>query len=124
MPCDLVAFAAVQGGPLHDVHSRAIVPLHIEIARHEVLRLPMVEVARDGERLQEHFGHDHRAPEIEHDAAIVQAVEARRQASKIPVARVADRCAVRAGMLMNDFGTDRGVHGDWNAVVLRAQQNG
>src|SRR5690348_2836761 len=103
MPCDLVAFTAVEGGALDDVHARAIVALHVEIAGNKVARAAVVEVARDRERLEKDLGHDHGTPEIERDSAVVERGERGGQATEVAVARVTDRGAVRGRMLMDDL---------------------
>jgi hypothetical protein len=80
------------------------VPLHVEIARREVRRFSVPEIARDGEGLEEHLGHDHGAPEVEHDPPIVQHRQRCRETPEIPMARVADRGTIRRRMLVDDLG--------------------
>src|SRR5437762_10625772 len=102
VPRDLVALAAVQRRPLNDIHSRTIVPLHIEVDRDEVLRPAIVEITRDRKRLEKDFGHDHGAAEVEDDTAVIQVGARCGEAAEIAMARVADRRAVCCWMLMND----------------------
>src|SRR6185369_16631441 len=72
MSCDLITAPTVHGGTLYDVHARPVVALHVEIDRDEVARTSIVQIAGDRERLEKHLRHDHRAAEVEHDAAVVQ----------------------------------------------------
>src|SRR5687767_793505 len=103
MPRDLEALAAGEYRTLHDIHARTIVALHVEIAGGEPRGPALVEVARDRQRLEEHFGHDDRAAYIQNDATVVQRRERRRQPSKVPQAGIANRRAVGDRMLMHDF---------------------
>jgi hypothetical protein len=63
--------AAPLSRPLHDVYTRTVVPLHVEIARRESGRLPRVEISRDRQSLEKNFRHYHRAAQVEDDTAIV-----------------------------------------------------
>src|SRR3989441_6834724 len=49
-------------GPLHDVDARAVMALHVAVARGERGGLPTVQVARHRERFQEHLRHHDGAP--------------------------------------------------------------
>ena len=69
VPGDLVALSAPLRRPLHDVHARTVVALHVEVAGGERRRFSVVEVARDRERFQKHFRHDYGATDIQHHAA-------------------------------------------------------
>ena len=110
MPRELVSPPALERRPLDDIHARPVVSLHVEIDRHEVLRLPAVQIPRNGERFEKNFRHDHRAPEIEHDSTITDSDQSAGEASKVSMTRVANRRAVRGGMLMNDLGTESRVN--------------
>src|SRR5256712_12171203 len=74
-------------------------------------RLAATQVARDGEGLEEHLGHHHRAADIEDDAAVMERGERRGEALEVAVARGAERGAVRRGALMDDVGAERGARG-------------
>ena len=119
VPGNLVALAAPLGRPLHDVHARTVVALHVEIAGREGRRLSIVQVSRDGERLQKHLGHDDRAAQIEDYASIVESGERRREPPEIAVAGVADCGAVRGGVLVYDLGTEGRVDCARNSEPLR-----
>src|SRR2546426_8168614 len=94
---------------LDDVHPRPVVALHVAVAGREPGRLAATQVARDGEGLEEHLGHHHRAADIEDDAAVMERGERRGEALEVAVARGAERGAVRRGVLMDDIGAERGV---------------
>jgi hypothetical protein len=98
--------------------------LHVEIDSDKTLRPAFVQISRDGERFEKHLGHDHGAPEIEHDPTIVNAGEAGGQTAEVAVARIANRGAVCRRMLMNDLGSQRGVNGSGNAEPARGEQDG
>src|SRR3954470_16417910 len=99
-------------------------PLHVEITRHEILRASLVQIARDGERLEENLGHDHGAAEVEHHTAILEVAQPMREAAEVSMARVPDGGTARGWMLMDDLGADRRVHRDWHAESPRVQQDG
>ena len=121
---DLVTLPPVEGGPLHDVHARAVVTLHVEVAAREAVRTAIAaEVARDGERLEEDLGHDHRAAEVEHDAAVVEADDRVREPAEVAMAGVADRGTVGGRMLVDDLGAERGVHGDGHAEPMGVEDH-
>src|SRR6185436_15619986 len=92
---DLIPGSTVERWPLYDVHGWPVVPFHIEIARREITRLPVVDVARDCERLQKDFRHDHGAADVQRDAAAVECFDGRREPAKIAMTRVPDCGAVR-----------------------------
>jgi len=104
--------ARSQRRPFHDVHARPVVPLHVAIACREPRGLAAAQVARDREGLEEHFGHHHGAPDIEDHTAVVQRGERCGESLEVAVARGTERGAVRRGVLMDDVGPERGVHGD------------
>ena len=64
---------------------------------------PSLQVARDGERLEEDFGHDDRAADVEHDAAVLQRRQRRRQPAEVAQARVANGGAVGGRVLVDDL---------------------
>src|SRR6478736_7726102 len=114
---DLVALPTVERGALYDVHARTVVALHVKVGRDEVTRAAVVQIARDGEGLEKNLGHDHGAAQVQHDAAVVNVGERRREAAKIAVTRVADRGAVRRRVLVNDLGAQRRVDGRGNSQL-------
>ena len=71
VPGYLVAFSATLGRPLNDVDARPVVAQHVEVAGSKRGRFSAVEIARDRQRLEENFRHDHRAAEVQDDAAVV-----------------------------------------------------
>jgi len=115
----LIPFSAPLSRTLHDVYTRAVVPLHVEIARRESGRLTAVEIARNRQGFEKNLGHYHRASQIQHDAAVVQRRERRGQSAKIAVTGVPDRGATRRRVLMNDLGAERGVNGAGNSESVR-----
>ena len=71
MSRDLVALPAPRPyGPFHDVHAWPVVPDHIEVRGGECTRRAVVNVARDGECLEEDLGHDHGRAEVQDDATL------------------------------------------------------
>src|SRR4051794_37936901 len=96
--------------------------LHVEIDRHEILRAALIQIARDRQRLQENLRHYHRTAEVEHDAAVVEIGERRREASEIAMARVADRRATGRRVLMDDLGAERRMDACCDAETVRVQQ--
>src|SRR5687768_12222107 len=112
VPGYLVAFPAALRRALHDVDSRAVVALHVEIAGGEPGRLSIVQVARDRERLEKHFRHYHRATEVEDYAPVVKCGQRRGEPPEIPVARVSDSRAVGGGVLVNDLRAESGMDGE------------
>src|SRR5258708_36864807 len=81
--------------------------VHVEIDRSEVLGPARIQGPCDRDGFEEQLGHDHRAAEIEHDAAVVDRYERVGQPAKVAVARVAYGGSVRSGMLMDDLGAER-----------------
>ena len=75
--------------PLHYVHARPVMLQEIEIRGGEPGQR-MTEIAHRGHCLQEHFGQQHRRPDIEIDAAIVQLGHARRQQPEVAMGGAAD----------------------------------
>src|SRR2546430_2416057 len=69
---ELDAAPAALRGSLHDVDARAVVALHVAVARREPGGFPAAQVARHRERLQEHLRHDDGAAQVEHHAAVVE----------------------------------------------------
>ncbi len=122
VPCYFVALPAPLRRALDDVHARPVVALHVEVAGRERGGLSRVQVSRDGERLEKNLRHDHRASQIEHDAAIVQRGQRRGETPEIAVARLPDRGAVRGRMLVDDLGTEGGVNAGRNPAAVRAQK--
>ena len=107
--------AAALGRALDHVDTRAIVSLHVAIARGETRRLSIVQVTGDGERLEEHLGHDHRASQIQHDAAAFQGRQRFREPLEVAVAGGAQRRSIGRGMLMDDVGAHGRVYRDRHA---------
>src|SRR5882672_5484159 len=97
-------------------------PLHVAVARGEVLGASTVQIAGDGQRLEEHLRHDHGAAEVQHDTAVIEVRQRARQAFEITMARRADRPPVGGGMLMNDLRADRRVDGDRHAELRAGNQ--
>src|SRR5437899_4895160 len=89
VPRYFVALAAELGGTLHDVHARAIVALHVEIAGRKVGGFAVVQIARDRQRLQKYLGHYHGAAEVENDTAVLERGQRRGETVKIAMTRVA-----------------------------------
>src|SRR2546423_7039639 len=118
VPRYLVALAAELSRPLDDVHSRAVVALHIQIASREAGRFAIIQIARDRERFQENLGHYHRAAQVEHDTSIVERRQRCSEPTEIAMARIADCGAIRSRVLMDDFGAKRGVHGAGNSESI------
>ena len=71
----------------------------------------VAEVARQGDRLQEHLGQQHRGAHVQVDAA---AAELRHQAGQDPeveMAGAAHRGRIAGRVHVHDVGADRDVHG-------------
>src|SRR5256885_6311357 len=120
----LVPLSTELSRALDDVHARAVVALHVEVAGSEVGGFSAVEVARDRERLEENLRHDDRAAEVEHDTPVVKARQGRGQSAKVAVAGVTNRSATGRWVLMNDFSPERGVHGAGNSEIGSGKQYG
>src|SRR6266513_4821967 len=119
----LVTFSASLRRPLHDVHARAVVALHVEVAGCESGRLAVVEVSRDRQRLEKNLRHYHGAAEVENDTPVLQRRKRCGETAEIPVAGVADRGAIGGWMLMNYLGAQRRVHGAGDAEAMRGQNH-
>ena len=96
----------------------------VQIARCERGRLAVVQIARDGQRLEEDFGHDHRAAEVEDDAPLVESGERCREPAESAVARVPNRRAAGGGVLVYDLGAQRSVNGARDSQSIGGQQHG
>ncbi len=83
----LDAPAPRQRGSLDHVDSWPVVSLHIAITGGEVLRFPPVQVARDGQRLEKHLGHDDGAAEVQNHAAVIEIGEAAGEPFEVAVTR-------------------------------------
>src|SRR5438445_10710775 len=101
---------------LDHVHPRPVVTLHVAVAGCKSGRLAAAQIARDGEGLEEHLGHHHRAADIEDDAAVVERGERPGESLKVAVARGAERGAIRRGMLVDEVGAGWGVRGGGNST--------
>src|SRR5881392_428820 len=108
MTGELDAAAAGQRRSLDHVDAGPIVALHVAVARGEVLRLPAIQIARDGQGLEEHLRHDDGAAQVENDAAVIERGEGPGESLEVAVARGAEYRAVGRRVLVNDFGTDGG----------------
>src|SRR6267378_1410204 len=106
MSGELNAAATGERRPLHDVYPWSIMTLHVAVARREILRAPAVQVTRDRQCLQKHFGHHDRAPEVQDDAAVVEIRQDTRETLEVAMTRRADRAAVGGRMLMHDLRSD------------------
>ena len=73
---------------------------------------PCVQVAGDGQRLEEHLRQHHRAPQVQHRAALVERRQRPGQAAEVAVAGGAERRAVGGWVLVDDLRADRGVDRD------------
>ncbi len=120
---ELNAAATRERRSLDDVHPRAVVALHVAIARGEILGLSTVQIARDGQRLEKHFRHDHRAAEIQDHATVVEIGHRTREALEIAMTRGAQGRAIGRGMLVNDLGADRRVDGHGNPQLGTGEQH-
>src|SRR3954468_4033493 len=87
---------------LDDIYARAIVPLHVAIARREILGTGAIQVPCDRQRLEKHLGHDDCAPQMQYHAALVQIGQDSRESLEVTVTGFPDGRAVRGGMLMDD----------------------
>ena len=123
VPGDLIALSAALGRPLHDVHTRTVVALHVEIAGREARRLSLVQIARDRECLEKYLGHDDSAAEVEDHSSVVERGQRCGEAAEIAVARVSDCGAIRCGMLVDDFGPEGRVDSAGNSQSLSRQEH-
>src|SRR2546430_1540391 len=69
---ELDAAPAALRGSLHDVDARAVVALHVAVARGEPGGFSTAQVARPRERLRETPRHSDGAAQVEHHAAVVE----------------------------------------------------
>src|SRR5688500_7152377 len=122
VPCYFVPLSASERWPDYDVHARPVVPLHVEVAGDEIEWLPVIEVPRDRERLEEHLGHDHRASEVEYDASAMEGGKRAGKPAEVAMTRVADGRPARRGMLMNDLRPERCVYGERNSIAVSCEQ--
>src|SRR5213076_480474 len=110
MTGELDAAAAGQRRSLDHVDAGPVVALHVAVARGEVLRLPTTQIACDGQGLEEHFGHDDGAAQVQDEAAVIERGKGPGESLEVAVARSAEYRAVGRRVLVNDFGADGGVH--------------
>jgi hypothetical protein len=107
---EIKALPAELGWPSLHILRRAIVARHVKGRGCKAFHL-VAEIPRDGECLEEDFGHDHRAPDIEDDAAF-ELRHDRGERLEIAIAGLAEHRAVGRRVLVRDVGADGHVHGD------------
>src|SRR5262245_4421394 len=124
MSGQLNAASTRERGALDNIDPWSIVTLHIAVAGSKVFGTSGIEIARNGQGLEEHFGHDNSAAKVEHHAAVVQIRQCSRQALEIAVTRGAECGTVARRVLMDDFCADRSVHGDGDRERGTREQHG
>ena len=95
--------------------------LHVEVGGSEVVH-PVAKVLGNGERFEEYFRKDYRAPHVEEYPSVTQASDHGGQESKISEGGGADHCAVRFGVLMDNIGAKRNVDRYRNASLNAGNQ--
>ena len=115
----VAAAACVGVGAFDDVDSGAVVLEEVEVDGGEIAER-VAEVANDANGFEKDFGHDDGGPDVEIDAAFIEAADHFAEEAEVVVGRFADGSAVSAGVGVRGVGTDGDVDGDGEFPAVSA----
>lgn len=122
MPNQIEALAAERRRPALDVLSWPVVARHIKRGRGDLFDL-MAKISGNGQRLEEHLGHDHSTADIKHNTALELSTNGCEHL-KIPITGLAEHCTAGGGVLMNDVRTNRDMNRHRDVQLGSGRQDG